>query len=374
MNLHIFRIDNYDREPISAAVEAMLADLTAPLEGKHVVLKVNLLRKATPDQAVTTHPLVVEAVARYLTERGARVTIADSPGGPNHLGQLRSIYRASGMELAAKNSGAALNDSLKSETVTLPDAKTLRSFPMMSIFLEADLVINIAKLKTHGMMTYTGAVKNLYGTIAGLAKASHHLRLQEPLPFAEHLVDVAEFLQPDYHMIDGIVAMEGNGPGGGDPRPCGILIGSQDPHSLDKVACEIAGIPIQRVPTLLSATKRALFQEVKILGDPTPLSRPFILPDSLSVTFLPFWMPSFIKKRILERLRPLPVFDHDVCIGCAKCARICPANVITMIDTKAHHTVKGCISCFCCAEVCPVRAIGTYRPLLSRIFEPKSTP
>ncbi|MDI9472899.1 MAG: DUF362 domain-containing protein [Tissierellia bacterium] len=372
MPIHIFHIETYDAEAISHAVEEMFSDFRIPVKGKNVVLKVNLLRKAAPDQAVTTHPAVVEAVASYFTKRGARVTIADSPGGPSHLGQLMSSYRTSGMEKAAKNSGASLNRSLRSKIVTLSNSATLREFPVLHVFTEADILINVAKLKTHGMMTYTGAVKNLFGVIAGLAKASHHFRLQEPLPFAQHLVELAEYVDADYHIIDGIVAMEGNGPGGGDPRACGVLLGSQNPHSLDKVACEIAGIPFKKVPTLLIAEKMNLLKDSEFIGELRPLARPFTLPDSLSVTFLPSWIPAALRQALLSRLRPLPAFHHNICIGCGKCADICPAEVISIVNSKAHHTVKGCISCFCCAEVCPVKAIGAHRPLLSQLFEPKS--
>lgn len=371
MSIHIHQIESYDIERIYTAIEEMFEDLTMPLENKHVVLKVNLVRKAPPELAVTTHPTVVEATAKYFVQRGARVTIADSPGGPNHKGQLISSYEMTGMKQAALNSQAELNLSFDSRNVAPKNARTIHEFPVLKVFLEADLLINLAKLKTHAIMTYTGALKNLYGVISGLTKAAHHFRLQEPLPFAEHLVEVAEFIKPDYHIIDGIQAMEGNGPGGGDPRECGVLLGGKNPHALDHTACLIAGIPLDKVPTLIIAKQRALYQEYEIPKEIQPVSRPFVLPDSLNVTFLPGWLPKPVRQVILRRLRPLPRFEQDKCIGCRRCEKICPADVITMIDGKAHHTTKGCISCFCCSEVCPVKAIGTYRPLLSRIMEGK---
>lgn len=371
MKLYIEPVEQYESEGLRAAVEKILAGIDFPLAGQKVLLKVNLLRKALPEQAITTHPRVVEEVARFLIERGAHVTIGDSPGGPMNLSGMQGIYRATGMEEVARKTGARLSEDLSSVDVHLPGARMLRDFPILTAVHESDLIINIAKLKTHGMMTYTGAVKNLFGVIHGMSKAMHHLKLQEPMPFAHHLIDVAEFVSADYHVIDGITAMEGNGPGGGDPRHLGYLLGGKNPHNLDRLACEIARIPEKSVPTLLAARARHLFEEVLIEGSYTPAQTPFVLPDSLQVTFLPFWLPRRLKDWLLDRTRPLPRFELGRCIGCGKCAAICPAKVISMEKGKAIHTRDGCISCFCCAEVCPVKAIETQQPFLSRFFRPK---
>lgn len=356
-------------------VQPLIDDLLQPIShlmmaGKTAVLKVNLLMKAAPERAITTHPVVVEAVANHLIDRGMNVIIADSPGGPFIAPVLDSIYRASGLAGVAERTGALLNHDLSSSETLLDGAEKLHRFEILNVVKQADLVINLPKCKTHGMMTYTGAVKNLFGVIPGLTKANHHFRLPSRLDFGDHLVDIAEFVQADFHLMDGIVGMEGDGPSGGQLIQSGFLAASLSAHHLDRAICQLIGIEEKLVPTLLAAIRRGLLNEqTQVIGD-TLRVKPFVLPKSAPVTFLPSWVPEGLHHRLAKAIRSKPDFLHKKCIGCAKCAEICPAQVITMNqDRRPECDYDNCISCFCCHEICPVKAIEIKQSFLGSLLK-----
>lgn len=371
MIVDIIRATAYDSAEIQPKIDQLLKPIQEKLQpGLTAVLKVNLLMKATPERAITTHPVVVEAVCNHLIARGLNVIIADSPGGPFLGSILDGIYQASGLKAVAERTGAKLNHDLSASKVSLPGALKLRQFEILNVVQQADLVINLPKCKTHGMMTFTGATKNLFGVIPGLTKANHHFRMQSPANFADHLVDLAEYVQADYHVMDGIVGMEGNGPSGGTPVEIGFLAASTSSHHLDLIASRIVGIDQTLIPTLIAARRRGLLTDETVVRGDTIIAKPFRLPDSTPVTFLPAWVPARFQTSLAKAIRSKPDFVHRRCIGCAKCAEICPAKVITMNDHRRPECdYDNCISCFCCHEICPVEAIDIKTPLLGRLLK-----
>lgn len=361
-------VNSYQLADIQPLVDELLAPLADKLiAGQTAVLKPNLLMSAPPERAITTHPAVIEAVAHHLIERGLKVIIADSPGGPSSLSQLDRLYRGCGLDEVARRTGAVLNRDLSVEEITCHSALTLPRFNILRVFRRADLLINLPKCKTHGMMGYTGAVKNLFGTIPGLTKAEHHFRLPDRHRFGDHLVDVAQCLAPDFHLMDAVLAMEGDGPSGGVPVKAGFLAAAQSPHALDQAITRLIGIDGALVPTLVSAARRNLLPDrIDLAGDTISLA-PFRLPRSLAVTFLPVWLPGFVHRGLAKAIRAKPVFVHKKCIGCGKCQAICPAGVIRLNDSRRPVCdYSGCISCFCCHEICPVEAIHIKQTLLGR--------
>ena len=361
-------LKRYHPAEIQPVVDELLAPLADKLiAGQTAVIKPNLLMSAAPERAITTHPAVIEAVAHHLIQRGLTVIIADSPGGPASRNQLDKLYRGCGLDEVARRTGAILNRDLSVEEITCPTALSLPRFPVLRVIRRADVLINLPKCKTHGMMGYTGAVKNLFGAIPGLTKAEHHFRLPDRHRFGDHLVDVAECLAADFHLIDGVLAMEGDGPSGGRPVEGGFLAAAQSPHALDQAITRLIGIDGALVPTLVSAARRSLLpDQIDLFGDAIRLA-PFRLPRSLAVTFLPVWLPDFIHRGLAKAIRAKPVFLHDKCIACGKCQAICPAGVIRLNPSRRPECdYAGCISCFCCHEICPVEAIAIKQSLLGR--------
>jgi len=343
--------------------------------GQKVLLKVNLLMKKRPEEAVTTHPSVVEAMVRLVQEAGGIPIIGDSPGGPYTVNSLQAIYTRSGLREVAERTGAILNEDVGQTTIHNPEGKLAKSLTITNCALEVDVIIPISKLKTHGMMTFTGAVKILFGVIPGLLKAEYHLKMFKVDDFADLLVDIATYIKPALSIMDGVVGMEGDGPSAGKPRNIGALILSTDPFALDVVAADLIGLKPEKVPTIRAARSRGLtsrLEELQLKGDARSLWRiqGFVIPKAVSANMLDMVpLPRRVKKFVLNRVRPRPVFEHATCVGCSDCVKNCPAKSITMNENQRPIVdLEGCIRCFCCQELCPHQAVKLYKPWLARKF------
>jgi uncharacterized protein (DUF362 family)/Pyruvate/2-oxoacid:ferredoxin oxidoreductase delta subunit len=342
--------------------------------GQKVLLKVNLLMKKQPEAGVTTHPALVEAIVNQIQALGAKVIIADSPGGPFTKSWLKGIYRETGMEEVANRTGAQLNWNFQQEDFPYPEGKILKQITLTQVIKEVDVVISIAKLKTHGFTIYTGAVKNLFGTVPGLLKADYHLRMSDVSDFSNMLVDVTEYVKPQLSIIDAVTAMEGAGPSAGDLKQVGFLAASTNPHALDLAFCYHIGLEPRRVFTLMKAIERDLipddFQQLDIQGidiaDFKPI--PFKVPATSRSRHIPLHLPQGLDNFLYNLLRPRPHFIHEKCVGCGLCAQNCPAKCIEMIEQRPHVDLSKCIRCFCCQELCPYNAVEIKRNKLSKII------
>lgn len=365
----IEKCETYDAEKIAGIVETQfcLFEKEKPLFRKNdvVLIKPNLLMSRRPDFATTTHPSLVAAVIRAVKKRGGRPVIAESPAGPYSRILLKNIYTVSGMEEAAEKEGAELNFDTESDTIPARGKGTVNTFHLLRPVVRADAVISVAKLKTHTQMTYSGAVKNLFGTVPGLEKPEFHSRFPEPERFASMIVDLCLTVNPVLSLIDGIVGMEGNGPSGGTPRKAGLIFAGTNPFAVDAAACGKIGFSTDRVPILKEAKMRGLFSEEKdgILLTGSGKAEPslnFLFPDSTSVDFSAR-LPKPLHRLFLHLVTPRPVIANSICVGCGKCAESCPRHTITITGGKAVINRAGCIKCFCCQEVCPKKAIRIRR-------------
>lgn len=366
-------VSEYELEPLITATEQHFARLgvwECLRPGMRVVLKPNLLARYTPERAVTTHPMVVEAVAAVLHHHDIDdIVLADSPGGPYSKALLQSFYQVSGMQAAAERCGITLNFSTGWQSRSCPASALCREFDIIDPIADSDFIINLCKLKTHAMVMYSGAVKNLFGCIPGLQKPELHFRFPEPEQFCRMLVDLAELLRPGVTLMDAVVAMEGDGPAGGDARPVGLTLAACNPHALDLAACDLIGLQAEMVQTVAIAMKDGLCpataQEIDWLGGgaPPPLEN-FRPPASKPLSFGGH-VPRFVQRPLewLERhwLSPRPVISRRDCIGCGKCAESCAPGAVAIVDGKAVIDRTRCIRCYCCQEMCPVKAVKIRR-------------
>lgn len=373
-NVYFAAAANYDQQTVDAAVERLFCQLPAAqaIGGKRVLLKPNLLAKHTPERAVTTHPALVRAVIRAVRRRGAAsITVADSPGGVYNPGILRSIYKVSGLTDVCREEGAALYTDCKSREVPAK-GQVVKQFTLLEPVLDCDVIINLPKLKTHMMTGLSAATKNLFGCIPGLQKAEWHMRFPDKERFGGMLVDLLYTVKPGFAILDGILAQEGDGPAGGTPRMVGIVAAAEDHLQMDLALCRMLGIRPKDVPYLNAAISRGLCPEqfdpacAKGEGE---LCRPipgYRLPSSWGSVDFADKAPRAVRWAVpaVERLlAPRPVINKSRCIGCGKCAEICPQHTIT-VQGKAHIHAARCIRCFCCHEMCPVKAIDTRRSFL----------
>lgn len=362
---------DYEPGRLDAVVERHFAALEAagPLirPGDRVAVKPNLVMARAPEEATTTHPAFVAAVLRAVKRRGGEPVIAESPGGPYTRFNLRAVYSATGIEAAARAENVPLNYDLGSAERPAEGAEYCRSFPVIRPVLQADVVISVAKLKTHCMTGYSGAVKNLFGVVPGLTKPEFHYRFPEKAAFGGMLVDLCEAVRPAISLLDGIVGMEGNGPTGGHPRPMGLTAASRNPHALDLLASRLIGMTPEEVPTLRDAIARKLCPAdvggLAVAGDRAErFLCDFEKPESQTNDFLRnARVPAFIRRPLTRMLTPRPSIRRSACMGCGKCAESCPRHTIAIQAHKAVIDYSRCIRCFCCHEMCPHRAIDIRR-------------
>lgn len=334
--------------------------------GMTVVIKPNLVMSSKPGNAIATHPALVAAVGKCVQKAGADVVIAESPGGPYTPAAMKAVFRGCGYTDMAKDCGFTLYTDCKSREVSLPGAVRCRQLSVVEPFLTRDYLIDMAKLKTHSMVGFSGAVKNLFGTVPGLQKPELHCRFPEKQPFSEMLVDLCDFLKPDLCFLDGILAMEGNGPTGGRPRSLGVLGASKSPYALDVCGAALIGLEPESVLMLKEADRRGLGpvspEECQLVKESVEAlaQLDFLKAEASSTDFIDR-LPKFLRPAAKKIATPTPKIRKADCVGCGKCAESCPQHTIVIRDGKAVIDYKKCIRCFCCHEMCPKHVIDIRR-------------
>ncbi len=339
--------------------------------GERLLLKPNLLAGEAPEKVVTTHPSVLAACIRLFRKGGAAVCFGDSPGyerpadAADRAGLLEAGVRC-GADFVSFSNGRRMEN---------PESELVSRFPIADALSECDGIVNLPKMKTHQLTRITGAVKNLFGCVPGPRKALYHVRFQDLTDFCTLLVELNLLLRPRLHIMDGVVAMEGNGPRGGDPRPMRTLILSEDPVAVDSVFCSLVAMDPGFVPTNVIGEQRGLgyHQEgrIELVGE----SLEELVADDFRIVRRPVSSyPFFAQCGITKKLfLPRPAIDGARCIRCGQCVEACP------VPEKAVHFADGrgrpprydhdvCIRCYCCHEACPERAIEKRTPVLGRVL------
>ncbi len=367
--------ENYDLKNVKAAMQEALRpigglDWVTP--GMKIAIKANLMMRSKPEKAATVHPQVAVALCELLIEKQAKVTLGDSPGGPFHPGYLASVYAGTGMTEVLKT-GATLNDDCSYVEVSNPDAVIAKTFPVTKYLLDADAIIDLCKIKTHGLMAYTGACKNFFGAVPGTHKSEYHYKYQTHEAFANMLVDICEWCRPRLCIADAVMAMEGNGPYGGTPRFMGAILASFNPHALDLAAAHLMNLGSDDVPTLKAAHQRGLIPQnasgLSVHGD---ISR-FVIPDfKLTPKHdIQLWgsKNKIIAKMLSRMFASRPKIHASECVGCGECQKVCPAEAIVMVNKTATIRKEKCVRCFCCQEFCPKGVISVHRPYVARVLD-----
>lgn len=363
---------SYNDKEVEAALRKAISavtDLSYITEGTRVVIKPNLVSFLPPDKAATSHPVVLNALIRILNEKGAKITVGDSPGGLFNSVYVNRVYKATGMN---NIEGAVLNRNFSQSVHHSDSALRAREFAYTSYLDDADVIINLCKLKTHGMMGMSNAVKNMFGIIPGTVKPEFHFKFPNHNDFADMLIDLNESFRPALCICDAVTGMEGNGPTSGTPRDIGLIAASENPYKLDLVCAKIIGLEKDNVPTLKRAFERGLAPsdagQVVTEGDINDfIIGDFELIPRKSITFNDAGgsiMAGIIRKCMCSR----PALLKHKCIGCGECFRICPAKAIEMKNNLPVIDRSKCIYCFCCQEFCPKGAMEVKRPIIARML------
>ncbi|MGM0426714.1 MAG: DUF362 domain-containing protein [Thermodesulfobacteriota bacterium] len=340
----------------AAYLEPEMERLLAPLggmgsfveRGDKVLLKVNLLSAREPEQAVTTHPEVVRAVARAVKAAGGTPYIGDSPAGRFSKRALRKAYQYSGLEDVSEEEDILLNWDTGSTRLDFPEGVRLKQSSVCNFVLNADKVIALPKLKTHSLQYMTLACKIMFGSVPGLTKAKYHAQFPRRAAFADMILDITMFLNPGLYIMDGILGMQGQGPASGDPVNLGWLLAATDPVAMDIAVCRLIGVEPIAIPVLKRAKVRKLW--------PQDMEYPILAPQDIA--YQEFKLPNTADSRLSGK-KPFskkPLITEK-CIACGDCEEICPKSAIQIKDKRAMVDDSKCIRCFCCHEVCPENAI-----------------
>lgn len=365
----IVKCESYDKDEVFAAVKKAL-ELLGGMSSfvkvdEKTLLKPNILAGEPPEKCVTTHPAVFWAAAKLAQEAGADLVYGDSPG----IAGTESAARKSEIAQAAEELAIPLADFSTPVAVHYPDGKQNKQFTIAKGVEESDCIISIPKLKTHALEKYTGAVKNQFGCIPGTLKAEFHVKLPDADSFAQMLLDLNGYLRPRLCIMDGVMAMEGNGPRGGTPVKTGVIIAADNPVALDFAACRIINVDPALVPVVRIGLEGA--KEPEILGEPIAN----VVRANFNIDRTPI-KPA--KGRVFmkfagNRWLPKPVIDDNRCLKCGVCLRACPVPH-KALDWKAGKTQPPvydygkCIRCYCCQEMCPEKAIRLKKPLVRRLL------
>jgi uncharacterized protein (DUF362 family)/Pyruvate/2-oxoacid:ferredoxin oxidoreductase delta subunit len=335
--------------------------------GDRVLLKPNLLTAKQPERCVTTHPALVKAVAQLVQEAGGIPAIGDSPA----VGGLHRTAAQAGIAEVANEMGCPLLEFKEVAEIRSDEACTFRLFELAKAVLEADVVINLPKVKTHSQTLLTLGVKNIFGCIPGMRKAQWHLKAGiDHAYFAGMLAELCHIVKPVLTIADGVIGMEGDGPSNGDSRQLGLILASGNPFALDTTICRIIGVPPEDLLTIQAARERG-FQgtdpkQIKVLGQ--EIGDIGVTPFRLPARFDMQWnLPGFIKRPLKNFLVPKPRVDRDLCRVCGVCAEVCPPQAISFDEKRVLIDYRRCIRCYCCQEVCPEGAMRLQEGWIRRL-------
>lgn len=359
----IIRQAEYDYAELREHLFYMLDELGGESirKDRTVIIKPNLISPAAPDAAIVTHPLVVKAAVEYVLEKGARPQVSDSPA----MGSFDKVLEVSGIKESLRGYDVIFREFSGSETVNI--GEPFKKIEVARDALHAPFMINLPKLKSHTQMLLTLGVKNTYGCIVGLRKPEWHFRTGvNRYLFARLLVQIHRVVNPSVTIIDGILGMEGQGPGkGGIPRKIGILAGSSDAVALDMAICRMLGLDPFELLTNRAARDMGLAEGRLDFDGAMPSVDDFKFPEITPLVFGPKLMHGFMRKHLVQR----PVCDHNVCRRCGECWRYCPAKAISLKNGRLHFDYDKCIRCYCCMEVCPYGALRAEEPRIGKAIK-----
>jgi len=365
--ISVIKCSSYQLDEIRAAVRRSL-DLLGGVSrfvrpGNKVLLKPNLLSAQSPEQAITTHPAVVEAVIELVKEAGGVPLLGDSPAGA--IKSLEELWSTTGMLEVCHRHQVELV-SFESSGVYQREFGG-RRYHIAKPVLDADVIINLPKLKTHSLTVMTGAVKNVYGVIPGLKKSMYHKQAPKPWEFSRLLVDIYALAKPHLNIVDAVTGMEGFGPSAGRPRQLGLILAGSDGVAVDAWAAHLLGRKPLDIPTTKIAYRQNLgeadLSRIEALGDDFKPLNDFVWPPNWFYSFIPGFLARYAARLFWMR----PAIDPAKCTNCGYCVESCPVSALASAGPVPEFNYKICINCLCCSEVCPQHAVYQKRSPVARL-------
>jgi uncharacterized protein (DUF362 family)/Pyruvate/2-oxoacid:ferredoxin oxidoreductase delta subunit len=291
------------------------------------------------------------------------VVIGDGPSvWGNQIEKIEEVFEKTGIKKVAEEEGV--------ELVTFDKRRWHGDFPLTTWIDQVDHIVNVPKFKTHNLTILTAAVKNCYGLVSGTYKTELHKKHFDVEDFSRVLVDIYAKAWPHLTVVDGVMALEGEGPAtSGTPRKAEIIAAGADCVAIDAVLAKIMGIEPLEVPVTKEAVGRGIgiadLSRITIVGERIEdlSTAPFILPSTSNNKKL----PPFVIKLARTLIKYYPRVMHDRCTRCGICIKACPAKIIRVRKGRIHIEYGKCISCFCCQESCPSAAIKLKKNLFTKL-------
>lgn len=342
--------ESYDTHALKEFLSRAFARIGFAAHRSRVLLKPNLLAGRAPRRGVNTHPQLVRSIAEMLLDAGCTLLVGDSPGYES----TERALKGSGIRDVVKALGLQTARFDKRVMKRSQGISPYREFLLGEDPGEFDLIINLPKFKTHAMMGLTLGVKNTFGFVPRFEKAKWHLKAgRDALLFGAILLDIYNIVRPSLTILDGIVAMEGDGPSSGTTRQVGLLAVSDDALALDffveKMLMLRDMLPVSRV-----AHDKGLIQEAEIHDLGIPVIRDFLMPATMDTGFN---LPGAVRNVLKNVVSKKPKCDQSRCKQCGICVDVCPAEALTMDEEYPAFDYRKCIRCYCCQEMCPSTAI-----------------
>jgi uncharacterized protein (DUF362 family)/ferredoxin len=339
--------------------------------GERILFKPNVLWGTDPAKCVVTHPAVLRGAVTVFSGSGATLEYGDSSAG---LPRKTQALEKCGYGRVLKSLPVKAVSFDRGQEVTFQEGIAGKRLRIAATVLDSDGIINLPKLKTHGLTRMTGAVKNLFGCVPGMTKGEYHARFPDVYNFSKLLADITALIQPRLHIMDAIEAMEGNGPQSGTPKNLGILLFSTDPVALDAVACRLINLDPDCVPTIAAGENAGCgvgdLHAVDIVGDAL---EPCVDHSFRVVREPPASLPGTGLLGMIKRFfLPRPAIVASACVCCGRCVSMCPVSppALTQNDNLEipRYDYSKCIRCYCCQEVCPKKAIVIRKSVLGMLL------
>lgn len=367
----------YDSKKLHSAIRTSLAliggidSMVRP--GCRVFVKINHLSPPSEaDKGIVTHPVFVEAVLEILKEAGAEITVGDDIQSVPEDG-----FRISGFRQMCERVGVKLINLRDAGHVETGCAgHFLDKVYVSSPVLEADVIVNLPKLKTHSLTVLTGGVKNMYGVIPQGLRTKYHSEYAGNANFSRMLTDILSVVKPRLTIMDAVIAMEGNGPANGKLRKAGLILAGNDTVALDAIAAGMVGAQPADVLTTRFSHEQGLgvgnLDQIDVVGQTLNevTITDFSLPRSTGgmAATLAGRLPGPLRAFLQEQLVAKPRLHVTRCTQCRACEKACPVSAIEVGDSGSTINLSLCIGCLCCNEVCRFGAITPTLPITGRGF------
>ncbi len=368
----LVRLDDYEPDHVKNALLKVfeLLGLNNYFKNKAILVKPNVL---APFKLTYTPPEVIIELLKLLKQQTEKQIVV---GDSTMTKALTSMtFKRSKIEETSIAEGAKIANFFESERVKVelitPKGEAEKILYLPKEVVEADVIVNLPKLKTHSGYVYTGAIKNMFGVLGN--KMHMHMTHKNKAMFQKMLADIY-FAAEETNVtetpkvvtiMDAVIAMEGKGPRAGDPRKVGLLIGGFNSAALDIVGYTLMnGNPndLEAIRSLAERTGLAVdITKLELLGEPN--YKEFVVKDfkkpRVSILKKGQVPESGLISKIAAKMMGLSIkINRKRCLLCEECVRHCPAEALVRKNERIEVDRDKCIECFCCGESCKANAIS----------------